>query len=229
MGRPGSRPRHRRAGWLPAALLVAVVLGGSVTGASGKLLPTAPTCGRFSQRKVGNVLAVGSRMYLDHTLVHGTECTYEGLTAKQSALLANKNVPYQQIKYYPTLMIDIQTTTLTLFDFQKNLLGKSGFPIDSTSPRDRWRIGGQEFFSSGEVTGNKMPPCGSMILYNNWVGPPDCMGQPALREVAVLAWIPMSGGLGRMVYLSAGAQDGSPLSVGHMLELAKESVTGALY
>jgi hypothetical protein len=170
-------------------------------------------------------------MYLDHTLVHGTSCTYEGLTASHAAELANKQVAYNQITYYPSLMIDIQTTTRTLFDIQKGLVFNSKFTIASTSPRDRWRIGTEEYFSSGDVTGEKMPPCGpgTSILYNSWLGPPECMGQPSLHQIAVLAWIPLGGGLGRLVYLSAGAQSGRPLSVGHMLELAKESVTGALY
>lgn len=209
---------------------MAGIASGSAADAAGrKTLPTTPTCGKFSSRKVSDVLAVGSRLYLDHTLVHGTSCTYEGLTAKQSAVLAGKQVPYNQITYYPSLLIDIQTTTKTLFDLQKGLILKGASTVGTTSPKDPWRIGSEELFTSGEVTGDKMPPCNSMILYDNWLGPPACMGQPALRKLAVLAWIPLGGATGRMVFLSAAAQAGRPLNLSHLLELAKESVTGQLY
>jgi hypothetical protein len=223
--------RRRTAGRLAGVLLLVGLLGGGVAGAWGKVakLPINPTCSKFSPQKVSKVLAVGRRMYLDHTLVHGTSCFYQGLSPKQAAALEKTQVPYNKITYYPSLEIDVQKTKKEFFNLQEKLLHRSGFEVGQTARKDVWRIGSEELFSTGEVTGSNMQPCDPMILYNNWVGPPECRQQPALHEVSVLAWIPLGGSLGRMVFLSASAQSGRPLNLSHVLELAKESVTGALY
>jgi hypothetical protein len=226
----GIRARRKAASWMLALLSVAAVVGISAAGASGKQKhPTSPTCADFSLHKVSHVLGIGTRMYLSHTLVHGTSCTYAGVTNSRAKQLATDNVAWNKIKYYPSLLIDVQTTKKSLFDVQLNLLKMSFTTVDKTSRKDRWRIGSQEYFTSADVTGAKLPACNSGILYNNWLGPPECKGQPALFKVAVLAWIPLAHGKGRMVFLSAAAQSGSPLHISHMLELAKESVTGQLY
>ncbi len=229
MGPTGAPTRSGRRALALAVLVAAGALTVSVTAASGKVpkLPTTPTCARFSTRKVSTLLGVG-RMYLVHALVNGTSCSYYGVNAAQANALATRDVPYNQIKYVPSLMIAVQTTTKTLFDFQLGLLRKGSFVVDAVHPK--LRLGSEEYFSSGKVTSTNLMPCESEILYNNWLGPPSCIGQPLLQEVAVLAWIPLSHGPGRMVYLSAAAQTPpGGLTISHMLELTSESVTGALY
>jgi len=64
----------------------------------------------------------------------------------------------------------------------------------------------------------------------NWLGGPECMGQPSLRQVNVLGYIRLSSGTGRLVLLNSGQQ--SPpgnLSISHMLALTEASVEGRLY
>jgi hypothetical protein len=38
------------------------------------------------------------------------------------------------------------------------------------------------------ITSADTQPCDPMILYNNWVGPPDCNPQPSLEQVTVLVY-----------------------------------------
>ena len=76
-------------------------------------LPRVPKCSGFSTGKISALVGVG-RLHLVHTLVHGTSCTYYGVSAAKANALATTSVPYQQIKYVPSLMITIEATTKTL-------------------------------------------------------------------------------------------------------------------
>ena len=119
-----------------------------------------------------------------------------------------------------------------LFDLQKGLVRRtaSSHELDFGAVNAKLRLGSEEYFYSGNQTSQGEMPCESEILYDNWVGPPSCVGEPPLQEVGVLAWIGGSRGIGTMVNLAAGAQAGlTHLSLSHMLELAKESTTGVLY
>lgn len=228
------RNAHRgRIGRLSAVVAVFAVLLCAPAGVSAKhpKLPGVPRCASFSAKKVSDVLRSGRRMYLQHTLALGTSCTYYGLTVMQADGLADTQVPYNQITYYPSLLISAVETTRKLFDFQLRLLEKQGYDRSSVLERDPWRIGAEELFFHGSQTGDKQQDCTAnpMIMYDNWTGPPDCKGQPALDQVQVLAWIPKGTGSGLMIFLSASNQEGRPLSIGHMLDLAKKTTTGALH
>jgi hypothetical protein len=214
-------------------VLIVAALNVVLSSASAKVtLPTVPTCSKFSTGKISSLLGVG-RLHLVHTLVHGTSCTYYGVSAAQANALATKSVPYQQIKYVPSLMITIEPTTKALFDLQKGLLSRSAssHELEFGAVSAKLRLGSEEYFYSGDQTSQGEQPCESEIMYDNWLGPPSCVGEPPLRKVGVLAWIGGSSGIGRMVNLAASAQGagGTHLSLSHLLELAKESTTGALY
>jgi hypothetical protein len=228
------RNAHRgRIGRLSLVVAVSAILLCVPAGASAKhpKLPGVPRCGSFSAKKVSDVLRSGRRMYLQHTLADGTSCTYYGLTVKQADELTNTFVPYNQIIYYPSLLISAVETTGRLFNFQLRLLEKQGYERSYVLATDPWRIGSDELFFHGTQAGDKQQECTAnpMIMYDNWVGPPDCKGQPALDQVQVLAWIPKQRGSGLMILLSASNQEGHPLSIGHMLDLAKKTTTGALH
>ena len=211
--------------WIVAAFTV------SVSSASAKLtLPAVPKCSRFSTGKISSLLQVGP-LHLVHTLVHGTSCTYYGVSAARAAALTTTAVPYQQIKYVPSLSISIEPTTKTLFNLQKGLVSRdaNNQELDFGAVGTKLRLGSQEYFYSGNQTSQGQLHCESEILYNNWVGPPSCVGEPPLQKVGVLAWIGGSRGIGKMVNVAAAAQAGlTHLSLSHTLELAKESSTGAL-
>ncbi len=223
-----------KAGTRLALTFVLIVAGLSVvaSSASAKVrLPTVPRCSGFSTNKISSLLLVG-HLHLVHTLVHGTSCTYYGVSAARANVLATTAVPYQQIKYVPSLLISILPTTKALFNLQKGLISRnaSSHGLSFGAVGTKLRFGSQEYFYSGDQTSQGELPCESEILYDNWVGPPSCVGEPPLQEVGVLAWIGGSRGLGRMVNLSAGAQAGmTHLSLSHMLELAKETMNGALF
>jgi hypothetical protein len=212
-------------------VLIVGALTVAVSSAPAKVtLPVVPKCSRFSTGKISSLLLVG-RLYLVHTLVHGTSCTYYGVSAAQANALATKSVPYQQIKYVPSLMIAVEPTTKALFDLQKGIVsqGASSHNLRFDSVNAKLRLGSEEYFYSGDQTSQGQSPCESEIMYDNWTGPPSCVGEPPLQEVGVLAWIGPSKGIGTMVNLAAGAQVGlTRLSLSHMLELAKESASGAL-
>jgi len=225
--------RGQRGGFYAAlALALAGALWASIAGGTAVAkvtpLPTTPTCTRFSTAKISTLLGTG-RLYINHSFHAGQDstCTYSGVTAAKANALVNDQVPYNQIKYYPSLMIAIQTTTPALLNVELGLLGK-GHPVQ--------RVAGalkpftEEWFSSGTETGADMMPCMTGILYNNWLGGPECMGQPALKQVNVLGWIRMSSSLGRLVVLNS-AQQSPPgsLSISHMLALTEASVEGRLY
>jgi hypothetical protein len=214
--------------------MMAIVFAGAVaaalpSGIGAKTLPTTPTCTLFSTSKISALLRTG-RMYLDHTFHAGpdSDCTYYGVSAAQAAKLANDAVPYNQIKYYPSLMITIETTTPALLDVELDLLRK-GSTVERVARA--LKPFSEEWFSAGTKSGADMMPCASSgILYDNWVGGPDCNGQPALKQVNVLGYIRMSAGRGRLVLLNA-AQESPPgsLSISHMLALTEASVEGRLY
>ena len=194
------------------------------------LLPKTPTCTLFSTAKISALLATG-RMYLDHSFHAGPDsnCTYYGVSATEAGALVQDQVPYNQIKYYPSLMITIETTTPTLLNVELGLLRK-GYPVDQVAAPIK--AFSEEWFSSGTESGANMMPCppAEELLYDNWVGPPECMGQPALRQVNVLAYTKLSRSTGRLILLNS-AQQSPPgsLSISHMLALTEASAEGRLY
>jgi hypothetical protein len=193
--------------------------------------PTFPTCGAFSTSKVSSLVGVG-RLHLDHTLVNGTSCTYYGVNAAQASKLATTQVPYTMIKYYPALMIAVTPATKSLFEVQLNLIRRTASQedLDFGAVAKQLRFTPDEYFYSGRLTGTEQPKCDKQILYDNWVGPPECDGEPALKKVGVVAFISTAGGGGRLLLVSASQQTppGS-LSLSHMLELARKTVGGQLY
>lgn len=220
--------------WL-AILPVIAALIGPVASASAKhpKLPAVPRCVSFSAKKVSHVLHVGKSMYLQHAVL-GTSCEYYGLTIKRATKLAKRFVPYEQIVYYPSLMISAAKTSKVLFDKQLVVLEQQDYTQQLISETAPWRIAGkvhgsEEYVFHGAQTGAKLPDCDPMGKYNNWLGPPACRQQPALDHVQVVAWVPTGKALGVLVFLSASNEEGAPLSITHVLKLAKETTTGAIY
>jgi hypothetical protein len=199
--------------------------------ARGDHHPAFPTCAAFSTSKVSSLVGVG-RLHLDHTLVNGTSCTYYGVNAAQADKLATTGVPYTMIKYYPALMIAVTPATKSLFGLQLNLIRRTASQEDLEfgAVARQLRFTPDEYFYSGTVTGADQPKCDKQILYDNWVGPPECDGEPALKKVGVIAFISTAGGGGRLLLVS-GSQQTPPgrLSLSRMLELAKQTVGGQLY
>lgn len=171
-------------------------------------------------------------MHLDHTLVHGTSCTYYGVDAAQAAKLATTGVLSTKIKYYPSLMIAVTPATKALFDLQLNLIRRTASQqkLEFGTVAKRLRFTPDEYFYSGQLTGTDQPKCDPRILYDNWVGPPECNGEPALKKVGVIAFISTGGSRGRMLSITA-TQQAPPgsLSLSHILALARETVSGQLY
>ncbi len=227
-------PAHLGRGRLFVVIVLALtgtLYASMASGAAAKKMrtvPTTPICTGFSTAKISALLATG-RMYLDHSFHAGPDsnCTYYGVTPAQASMLVNDGVPYNQIKYYPSLMISIQTTTPALLDVELGLLRK-GYQVERVARA--LKPFSEEWFSSGTESGANLMPCESEIRYDNWLGGPECMGQPALKQVNVLGYIKLNAGTGRMVLLNA-AQQSPPgsLSISHMLALAEASVEGRLY
>jgi hypothetical protein len=202
------------------ALVLAGALSASITGGAAakvvRTLPTTPTCTLFSTAKISAVLRTG-RMYLVHSFHAGPDsnCTYYGVTRAQASALANDSVPYNQIKYYPSLMIAIETTTPALLDVELGLLRK-GYAVD--------RVAGvlkpfsEEWFSSGTMSGANMMPCQtSGALYSNWLGGPDCKGQPGAQagQRARLHQAEREQGTTGLAERSSGIPAGKPLDLAH--------------
>jgi hypothetical protein len=222
--------------WVFAIVFGLAVLCGPVPSASAKhpKLPAVPRCGAFSAKKVIDVLRVGRRMYLQHVLL-GTSCEYYGLTIKQANKFAETFVPYDDIVYYPSLMISAVETDKELFEKQLVLLEKQHYTEYPVYEGDPLRIakhihGSDEVYFHGAETGQKLPDCDPTRMYDNWLGPPSCKQQPDLEHAQVLAWIPRGGGgFGVMIFVSASNAEGAPLSIDDVIKLAKETTTGALY
>jgi hypothetical protein len=214
-----------------AAFVVILAMVIAASPAAGKTHPTFPTCGAFATGKVSHLVGVG-KLHLDHTLAGGTSCTYYGVSAAQATKLATTGVPYQQIKYYPSLMIAVTPATKVLFDLQLNLEKQTATKeqLQFSAAAKRLRFTREEYFYSGQLTGTNQMPCDPQIEYDNWVGPPECDGEPALKTVGVIAFIPTGGSRGRLLTITA-TQQAPPgsLSLSHILELARETVTGQLY
>ncbi len=215
-----------------AACVVVLALGlPALSVARTEHHPAFPTCAAFSLAKVSRLVGVG-KLHLDHTLVHGTSCTYYGVAAAQAAKLATKGVAYTKIKYYPSLLISVTPATKALFDSQLNLTQQTASlqKLQFGTVAKRLRFTPAEYFYSGQLTGSGQPRCNSRILYDNWVGPPECNGEPALKKVGVIAFISTGRGGGRMVSIAATQQTppGS-VSLSHIIELASETVGGQLY
>jgi hypothetical protein len=193
--------------------------------------PTFPTCSAFSTSKVSRLVGVG-KLHLDSTLAHGISCTYYGVDATQAAKLATFGVPYTKIKYYPSLLISVTPATKSLFDLQLNLIKRTASQqnLQFGAVAQQLRFTREEYFYSGQITGSDQPKCDPQILYDNWVGPPDCDGEPALKKVGMIAFISTGGGGGRLLTITA-TQQAPPgsVSLSHILELARRTVDGQLY
>ncbi len=212
-----------------AVVVLGVVL--AVSPAASKTQPTFPTCRAFATAKVSHAVGIG-KLYLDHTLVHGTSCTYYGVDAAKATKLATTGVRYSKIKYYASLTIAVTPATKFLFGLQlkleKQTASKQGLEFDAVSKRLRFTR--DEDFYTGVINGADEPKCDPQIEYDNWAGPPECEGEPALKKVGVIAFIPTSGSHGRLLSIAA-AQQAPPgsLSLSHILELARKTVDGRLY
>ncbi len=214
-----------------AALLLILGLVGWAASATGKTGHGFPTCKAFSTTKVSHLLGVG-KLYEVSTLAHGRNCTYYGVSKKRASELATTGVPYQKIKYYSSLNISVLQTTRHLFDLQVSLLKRSaheqGLEFDSVHPKLRFTR--DEDFYSGTITSSGEERCDSKIEYDNWVGPPECVGEPALKKIGVIAFVATGGGAGRMVSVLA-TEEAPPgkLSLSHVLKLAAETDSGHLH
>lgn len=212
-----------------AALLLALgTVPGTLADASARMSAPGPKCTAFSTHKISDLLEVG-KLYFSNSLARGTSCFYYGVPAAQANKLAMKDVPFRQIKYVASLQISVLYTTKALFNFQKRTLeqgaSKQGLEFEAVS--QKLRLGSEEYFFSGEVNSQGEMPCDPMIMYDNWTGPPSCVGEPPQKKVGVLAWIGARGS-GLMVNVAAAAQSPSRLSISHMLELAREATNGKL-
>jgi hypothetical protein len=211
-----------------AAFVVVLGLGLPALAVAGSRQPTYPNCAKFSTRKVSRLVGVG-RLYLDHAGPDGISCTYYGVSAAQATKLASTGVAYTKIRYYPSLMISDVFAPKVGFDrllqLFKQTAQKEG--LDFGRVAKPLRFTSDEYFYSGVVTGADQPKCDPQIMYDNWVGPPDCDGEPALRKVGVIARDSVDG-QALMIGASQQAPPGN-LSLSHILELARETAGGQLY
>lgn len=201
-------------------LVVGVVvfgLGLSASAVEAKVLPTFPTCGAFSASKVSRVVGVG-KLYLDNTLANHTSCTYYGVSAARATKLATMGVAYTKIAYYPSVIIAVTPATKSLVGVQISLIKQTVTKEDLEfgAVNKRLRFTRDEDFYSGAISGGSEMKCDPQIQYDNWVGPPDCDGEPALRKVGVVAFIPTAGSLGRLLTITATQQvPGKPFALAH--------------
>lgn len=213
-----------------AVVLVVVGVAFSASAVVGKVRPTFPTCGAFSTSKVSRLVGVGT-LHLDSTLVRGTSCVYYGVSAAQATKLATMGVSYTKIRYYPSLMIAVTPATKLLFGLQLNLIKKTasmqGLEFDAVNSKLRFTR--DEYLYSGQISGGTQSKCDPQIQYDNWVGPPECDGEPALKKVGVIAFIPTTGSQGRLLTITATQQAPGGLSLSRVLELARQTVGGELY
>jgi len=212
--------------------VVLVVLGVAVlaSAVAGKVRRTFPTCGAFSTSKVSRLVGVGE-LHLDSTLVNRTSCVYYGVTRARASQLATTAVPYTQIRYYPSLMIAVAPATKSLFGLQLRLVEQTASTEDLEfhAVSTTLRFTRDEYFYAGEISGAKEMKCDRQIKYDNWVGPPECDGEPALYKVGVIAFIPTIESEGRVLTITAAQQAPGSLSLSHILELARQTVNGQLY
>jgi hypothetical protein len=213
-----------------AAVLVVLGLGLSASAAASPVHPTFPTCGAFSTARVSRLVGVG-RLYLVNAIAHRTSCTYYGVPATQATKLATKGVSYKQIRYYPSLLIAVTPASSFLFGVQRRLIEQTAQRqhLEFAAVSRSLRFTREEDFYSGQVGGGDEPRCNPQLQYDNWVGPPDCDGEPALKKVGVIAYIPTGGHNGRLVSITATEQAPGVLSLSHVLELARQTVNGQLY
>jgi hypothetical protein len=203
----------------------------AVSAAAGKAHSTFPKCRAFATSKVDRLVAIG-KLYLDHTLAGGRSCTYYGVDAAKATKLATTGVLYSKIKYYPSLMIAVTPATKSLFDIElgleKRTASKQGLEFDAVHKKLRFTR--EEYFYAGKISGHDETKCDPQIEYDNWAGPPECDGEPALKKVGVIAFMPTSGGRGRLLTITA-TQQAPPgsVSISHILKLARETVDGQLY
>lgn len=203
--------------------------GAGATGRTTPKFPTVPNCTRFLTRKVDLLLGTG-HLYLVHGMSAGPDsnCTYYGVSAPTATKLATTSVPPTKIKYYPSLQISILTSTPALLVSQLALL--HGITSDVERVARPVSAFAEEWLYSTTQIASDQPQCQPGILYDNWVGGPECNGEPALKKVGVLAWVRLSSSLGRIVLVGA-AQQSPPgsLSISHVVALAEASVEGRLY
>jgi hypothetical protein len=215
------------------ALVVVVLglgMGVSASVVSGKVRPTFPTCGAFSASKVSRLVGV-DKLYLDSTLANRTSCVYYGVPPARATKLAATGVSYTKITYYPSLMIAVTPATKFLFGLQVNLIKQTASKenLVFAAVHKKLRFTREEYFYAGQVSAGNEMKCDPQIQYDNWVGPPECDGEPALRKIGVIAFIPTTGSHGRLLTITATQQAPGTLSLSHVLELARQAVNGQLY
>ncbi len=215
---------------LSLAVVLPMFLGPPSPASAEQARPTFPTCGSFRTAKLSRLLGVG-KLFLDSTQAHNTSCVYYGVDAARATKLATTSVPYTQISYYPSLMIAITPSRKSLFGLQLKLVKQTAAKqsLEFAAVDKKLRFTPEEYFFAGQVSGDGEPRCDPQIGYDNWVGPPECEGEPALRKVGVLAFVPTGGGAGRLVSVTATRQAPGALSLSHVLALAEQSVEGRLY
>jgi hypothetical protein len=213
-----------------AVVFVVFGLGVSASAVSGKVRPTFPTCGAFSPSKVSHLAGVG-KLYLDSALANRTSCVYYGVTPARATKLATIGVSYTKIAYYPSLMIAVTPATKILFGLQLNLIRQtaSNENLSFGAVHKKLRFTREEYLYAGQTSGGNEVKCDPQIQYDNWVGPPECDGEPALRKVGVIAFVPTNGSHGRLLTITATQQAPGTLSLSHVLELARQAVNGQLY
>lgn len=171
------------------AALLTVALGATMalvaTSASGRTRgPFSPKCNRLSTRKLAK-LVHQPKLYLDHVSARDLMCTYYGVP-KKIADNPPAAVPSNKIKYYPSLLISVVPATRSEYEQQLALFEKQNLvpvPINR-----RFGLGKDARVFHQVITSTTLQPCDPMIVYNNWVGPPDCNPQPSLEQVTVLAY-----------------------------------------
>src|ERR1700722_16288921 len=136
-----------------AAFVVVLGLGLPALAVARNDHPAFPTCAKFATGKVSRLVGVGT-LHLDHTLVHGTSCTYYGVNAAQATKLATTGVPYTKIKYYPSLLIAVTPSTKSLFELQLNLIRRAAVQQNPhfVTAAKQLRFTPDEYFDSGQVT-----------------------------------------------------------------------------
>jgi hypothetical protein len=118
-----------------------------------------------------------------------------------------------------------------LFGLQLDLIKRTARNEDLQfdAVHKKLRFTREEYFYAGQISGGNQMKCDPQIQYDNWVGPPECDGEPALKKVGVIAFIPTTGSHGRLLTITATQQGPGTLSLSHILELARETVNGQLY
>lgn len=187
---------------------------------AGGKAPLAPSCTALPVSAITRLLGVG-KLYRDSVMAKrdGSQCTYYGVP--RSAALPS--APASEIHYYASLHIATVRTPEVFYFYQEDVLdagaGQQGLSAGGVDPTLKIGTEGREYH--GVISSLGLPRCEAGIEYDNWVGPPQCWKQPALKKIGVLAYRGSSTGMGLMVEVVAAAQFPSALSQRHVELLAK--------